>query len=695
MELEDIQSFLARVGERVARTRAGLLIVGQAGGSPDDLALCSYELDALRVRALQLGLADVSDRLAGCISELENIFTSEKATGPHFINKALDEVASVEAALLEIPLNSGEFLEDVAGFVDASFENLDARPAPPEQDQEDFDIDEETLEIFRSEADELLAGIAHNLKTLNASPNDRQALWEIRRNAHTFKGAAGIVGLRAASELAHRVEDLLDKMVELQCDSNPQLIALLDRSNARLSSLSTGTSDEIEAPPYSEFQKVISSLTAEVENGKRPSNGTAPNVSVADPEPVRTPSTPIVRVSLDRLDELIRVSHDLVENRTAISTNIAAIGRNATDEDFNGLELLFETQRRLTDEMREKLLRIRMVRFGTLETRLSRAVHVTCQEENKRATVILADPDIEIDTQVIDAMIEPLLHLLKNAVVHGIEPPDTRRLIGKPEKGMITIGVSTDASNVILSVEDDGRGISALKLKEKAIETGLITSETASRMADFETWELIFDRGLTTADKLNLNAGRGIGMNIVRESVESRGGSVSLRTEAQIGTTFTIRMPLIFKKSEPVVDNMLLSEEKQKPLVLVVDDSASIRRHHVKLVEDAGCQAITANDGSEALILLLSGKWEPDLIISDVEMPNMDGWGLLEYIKTDDNFGHIPVIMATSLNADEHINRAAELGASDYRIKPVNAEDIRSVLSNIVEKVTEPAVYSA
>nr|MBP7377912.1 hypothetical protein [Pyrinomonadaceae bacterium] len=172
MELEDIQSFLARVGERVARTRAGLLIVGQAGGSPDDLALCSYELDALRVRALQLGLADVSVRLAGCISELENIFTSEKATGPHFINKALDEVASVEAALLEIPLNSGEFLEDVAGFVDASFENLDARPAPPEQDQEDFDIDEETLEIFRSEADELLAGIAHNLKTLNASPND-------------------------------------------------------------------------------------------------------------------------------------------------------------------------------------------------------------------------------------------------------------------------------------------------------------------------------------------------------------------------------------------------------------------------------------------------------------------------------------------------------------------------------------------
>jgi len=336
-----------------------------------------------------------------------------------------------------------------------------------------------------------------------------------------------------------------------------------------------------------------------------------------------------------------------------------------------------------------------MVRFGTLETRLSRAVHVTCQEEGKRASVYLADPDIEIDTQIIDAMIEPLLHLLKNAVVHGIESPDTRRLIGKPETGSITIGVSTDANDVILSVEDDGRGISALRLKEKAIETGLITAEAASSMADFETWELIFDRGLTTADKLNLNAGRGIGMNIVRESVEDRGGSVSLSTEPQVGTTFTIRMPLIFKKPEPTIEAKPDIAEKQKPLILVVDDSASIRRHHVKLVEDAGCQAITANDGSEALILLLSGKWEPDLIISDVEMPSMDGWELLEYVKTDKNFGHIPVVMATSLDAEEHVIRAAELGASDYRIKPVKAEDIHSVLTNIVAKTNEPVVCSA
>lgn len=688
MELENLHSFFEKAGERVARARAGLLILGQAGGSSDDLAICSFDLDALRTEALDLELIEVGDRLTTCIRKLENIFTGEIAGTQIRVNQALDEVARVEAALLEIPLGSGEFLDDVSGFVDASFDSLDARSISKPADG-DFDIDEETLEIFRAEADELLAGISHNLKTLDASPDDRNALWEIRRKAHTFKGAAGIVGLRAASELAHRVEDLLDKMVELQCSANTKIVDLLNRSNDRLKALTIGTSDDVETPPDADFLRIISALSS---NRKSPAltNGDKPASPKVTAEPVRASSTPIVRISLDRLDELIRVSHSLVVNRTSISANLAAIGSpNASDEDFRNLESLFETQHRLTDEMREKLLRIRMVRFGTLETRLSRAVHVTCQEENKRAAVEIINPDIEIDTQIIDALIEPLLHLLKNAVVHGIESPDTRRLIGKPEKGLITIGVSTDANNVILSVEDDGRGISASRLKEKAIETGLITAEAGSKMADFETWELIFDRGLTTADKLNLNAGRGIGMNIVRESVESRGGSVSLSTEPQIGTTFTIRLPIALHKPGTSQGAKLPAEEKQKPLVLIVDDSASIRRHHVKLIENYGCQAITANDGSEALVLLLSGKWEPDLILSDVEMPNMDGWELLEYVKTDNNFGHIPVVLVTSLDAEEHVMRAAELGATDYRIKPLKPEDVMSVIESILTSINE------
>lgn len=686
MELENLHSFLEKAGERVTQTRSGLLVIGQNSGLSDDLAICAADLDSLQAKAQHLGLDLIGYRLAECVEKLKKVYTADSGDITFEVNQALDKVASVEAALLEIPLSSGEFLDDVSGFVDASFENLDGGHIPIEA-EEDFEMDEETMEIFRGEADELLAGISENLRSLAASPNDSHAIWEIRRNAHTFKGAAGIVGLKMASQLAHSVEDLLDKMVELECGADGSVIDLLNRSHLALNAFTAGTASPENIPKSADFYNMIKSLsgngcTSNVSNSSNRSSGARDNAVKV----IRPPSTPIVRISLDRLDELINASQDLVNNRTLISAHIETMGSKASDEDFRGLESLFETQRQLADQIREKLLRIRMVRFGTLETRLSRAVHVTCQDENKRAVVEIINPDIEIDTQIIDALIEPLLHLLKNAVVHGIEAPDTRRLIGKPESGLIAIGISTDANDVIISVEDDGRGISALRLKEKAIETGLINAETASQMADFETWELIFDRGLTTADKLNLNAGRGIGMNIVRESVESHGGSVSLSTEPQIGTTFTIRLPLVFKKSRKSVETSSEVGEKTKPLVLIVDDSASVRRHHVKLIEEAGCQAITANDGSEALILLLSGKWEPDLILSDVEMPNMDGWELLEYIKTDSNFGSIPVVLATSLNTEEHITKAAELKASEYKIKPLEAKDVTSILRILNEQ---------
>ncbi len=138
MELENLQSFLDKAGERVARARAGLLIFGQAGGSPDDLAMCSFDLDTLRVEALDLGLIEIGDRLGACIDRLESIFTGERPNAPRGIRLALDEVARVEAALLDNRLSNGEFLDDVSGFVDASFDHLDARPAQPAIKEENF-----------------------------------------------------------------------------------------------------------------------------------------------------------------------------------------------------------------------------------------------------------------------------------------------------------------------------------------------------------------------------------------------------------------------------------------------------------------------------------------------------------------------------------------------------------------------------
>ena len=512
----------------------------------------------------------------------------------------------------------------------------------------------------------------------------------------------GIIGFREASNLSHRIEDLLDKMVESRCGADGRVIELLTISTARLDDMAAGKNinddPKIAAALYAAFDNLIASVPAggEIVTSDQKSHLTVVNGHNSAKDRVGAVvsiSAPVVRVSLDRLDDLLTVSRRLLVNRSALAEAFDSLRNNPPVFDSNDplrkLDSLIETQQRLSDQMLQKLLRIRMVRFGTLEMRLNRAVHVTCQEESKKAFVVIENPDVEIDTQVIDALIEPLLHLLKNAIVHGIEPPETRRLLGKSEKGRICIAVSSDQNDIYLSVEDDGRGISASKLVEKAVAGGIISLETAASADERFIHNLIFYRGLTTADSLNLNAGRGIGMSIVKESVEGRGGSVTVESEQQSGTKFTIRMPLtlpkpadLYPESEtiemdpsPVVD--------AAPLVLIVDDSQSIRRMTAKIVEDAGCRAITAVDGADALELLLSGAWKPDLILSDVEMPTMDGWAFLEYVKTDDNFGHIPVVMVTSLDSREFRQKALGLGASDYLVKPFKLAELDRVLESL------------
>ena len=692
------QTFLEKAEDRLAGIRGSLLLFAQGRLSTGDLVQSDRRLDELRTEALANDLDDVARLAADCADSIDLLASADLSKHDSYVNRSLDLLSRLEAELLQMPLNSDAFIADVNNMVDLSFESFknfrgDSMPELVNPTEEEFEIDDETIEIFRSEAEGLLANISTNLKILDASPDDTNALWEIRRNAHTFKGAAGILGFRDASELAHRIEDLLDKMVESHCGADGRVIEILTVSTARLDDMTAGKDiDEdvkIAADLYADFDSLIASVpsreaepAASDQTPVATVNGhNSANVTV---EAVAAPA-PVVRVSLDRLDELIKLSRSLLANQAALAGQFVEI-KNGGDS-MNEFEKLIETQSRLSDEMFEKLQRIRMVRFGALEMRFNRAVHVTCQEEYKKAFVVVENPDVEIDTRIIDVLIEPLLHILKNAVVHGIEPPETRRLLGKSEKGRICIVIDSDNDEVCLSVEDDGRGISASKLIEKAVVNGIFSTDAAATADEGSIHNLIFHRGLSTADSLNLNAGRGIGMSIVKESIENRGGNVTVESAPQKGTKITIRLPLTLPDPSDLLPEPEAIETVPAadalPLILIVDDSQSIRRMTAKIVEDAGFRSITAINGAEALELLLSGAWEPDLILSDVEMPTMDGWEFLEYVKTDDNFGHIPVVMITSLDSDEYREKAFGLGASDYLVKPFRVAEIDRVLENL------------
>lgn len=699
MERDQIQSFVTGAEDQLASIRSGLLLTAQTGGT-SDIGTIRRSLELLRGSADRAELPTVRQLCCECDEALEQLAVEERVS-PGAVYSALDIVARIEAAVWDVPIRSEGFIEDVAGFVEASFNELVPKASPqpePKWESSEFEIDDETLEIFRGEADELLSRIAENLGILSASPTDQAALWEIRRSAHTFKGASGIVGLESAAEVAHRMEDLLDTMVETRREASSPVIDFLLTSSRALNNITR--SKDVNLVDLSEkFEAAlacVSNSPTSVELGdvgRRSSSVAVPELRV---DPVRPPAGPIVRVSLDRLDELIRISRNLIVNRSAIFERLNELGLLSawSGGELDRLEPLLDAQRALTDDMQEKLLKIRMVRFGTLETRLSRNVHVTCVDQEKKAVLEIENSELEIDTQLIDALIEPLIHLLKNAVVHGIEPPETRRLVGKPERGTISVRVDVEGGSLRLTVRDDGAGISASKLRERAVAMGRMTRHQADSINDRDAIQLIFDRGLTTADRVDLNAGRGVGMSIVKEAIEARGGTIVIDSIQTRGTTFSIVLPL----EKPLPAEIFIEHDPSesvdaRPMILVVEDSASIRRQTVKLIEKCGARAITANHGAEALELLLNGEWEPDLILSDVEMPHIDGWGFLEYVKTDVNFGHIPVVMVTSLSSDDHRRRASDLGAADYIVKPLCESELDRVLNSLVKPAaTEQAV---
>ena len=433
--------------------RNGVLLFLQDPASAGDLKIPIEKLTALSVGARTAGMPEIAEMALECKTRLEDLSQTDRSESERSLRFVLDRLVLIEARLFDGPTGEDLSFANISAFVDESFEHLtkahqsESTPHEPGPDTE-FEIDDEILEVFRTEASEILNAISSNLKILAEHPSEKEALWEMRRSMHTFKGAAGVIGLKDASKLSHRVEDLLGNLVENDLEANAPVIDLLNASVEHLNSLSEG------GEPESGLDDVLQRFeTLMQKNEGQPSAEDEPighsheiNAKPIKGDMPKPSAAPIVRVSLDRLYELQTIALELAIARTSLAENLDRLAKHSAGVQPNSeyllkVEALLARQLTLSNELQEKLEQIRMVRFGTLSTRLNRAVHVTCQEENKSAELIVENEDTELDTQIIDALVEPLLHLLRNAVVHGVEPPEMRRMIGKPEKARIVVGV--------------------------------------------------------------------------------------------------------------------------------------------------------------------------------------------------------------------------------------------------------------
>ncbi|HTP31356.1 MAG TPA: Hpt domain-containing protein [Candidatus Acidoferrales bacterium] len=582
------------------------------------------------------------------------------------------------------------------------------RVSAAQLEQEYAGVPADLLGIFREEAEEILQNVSDLLRRLESGAIDAQALLEIRRHAHTLKGAAGSVGLRALSSLAHRMEDLLDAVNQgtaafspeihslvvatFDCigdmaeahnvaELGPRTEALYSRYQALLDGMTESSTPvrhvealraepeeqpeaEAPAPALSRLEPLEPEGSIDVPQAAEPANGV---------EETRAPSH-YVRVPIEKLDELVRLVSELLVSRTTFEQRLAAhsrevdelsrstgrlkrvtsrldadfevsalrggfgqlavravVGGQAREErrkDFDVLEFdrytdfhlisrdLTETSSdiasatgelshhitefdsvlnrlgRLTSEVQDRLMRMRMVQLATLKTRLRRTVRVTSDRQQKPVDLIIEGEHVELDKTVLEEIAAPLEHLLRNAVDHGIESAPTRQALGKPERGQIRLRAFYEGTQVVLQVSDDGGGMEPELLRQAAVRAGLCTEAEAAQLPAASLNNLVFLPGFSTARTVSETSGRGVGMDIVRSTVHRMKGTVSIETEPGVGATFTIRLPMTL-----AIMRVLLVETNGETLAVPLSVVTKILRVEPEQLEYIGHQMVIRVEG--------------------------------------------------------------------------------------------------
>jgi two-component system chemotaxis sensor kinase CheA len=420
------------------------------------------------------------------------------------------------------------------------------------------DLSKEELEqlfgVFRDQSLQILEEMDHELLALESSGLSDEGMARLRRSAHTIKGDSACIGLERVTEIAHRLEDVFDAILNEQMSVGSHVVDLvLDCLDAMRTSIGGIQVDDI---PPAAAQKLIEGLRALTltEAASAPSivnRGRSNLVTRSDREEDR-PATDgnrsrrdYVRVDAAKIDALLNLAGEMVISRSVINQLGPELEDALPKSELVGRFATGNTQMgKLIAELQKSVLKMRMVTIDLVFRRFARPMRELAAERGKQVELSITGSETELDRALVDLLYEPILHLLRNAVDHGLETKEERVALGKPEVGGITMRAYHEGNQVVVEISDDGRGIDANAVKAKGVETGTVTAEEAARMPDEEALDLIFVEGLSTAKEVTRVSGRGVGAAAAKSAMEHLRGSVSVKTERGVGTTFVLRMPL-------------------------------------------------------------------------------------------------------------------------------------------------------
>jgi two-component system chemotaxis sensor kinase CheA len=398
-----------------------------------------------------------------------------------------------------------------------------------------LELDAVIVKEFVTESGEMLDQLERELIALERNPSSSETLDSLFRSLHTIKGAAGFMGLIGLGALAHSGESVLSDLRDGTLTFTPLLAtALLTLSDCIRKVLShidqTGGEGDIDSA-------VIVDELVRLQNDVTVQHGQLPEILAAPIEANRSdPSASNVRVSVERLDLLMNLVGELV------------IARNELVQ-LSGVEdasLIGSLQRltAITTQLQEEITKTRLEPIDRAWGKLPRVVRDAAQQCGKRARLEMHGKETELDRTLIEAIQDPLAHVLRNCVDHGLEAPERRLAAGKSPEGCISLRAFHEASQVTIEVSDDGAGLDVDAITRTAIGRGLITPDQARAMTEQDRINLIFLAGLSTAATVTAISGRGVGMDVVKTNIERIGGTVSIHSERGVGTTLRMRIPL-------------------------------------------------------------------------------------------------------------------------------------------------------
>src|SRR3972149_89178 len=442
---------------------------------------------------------------------------------------------------------------------------------------------QELIREFIAETEELLEGLDQHFVRLEESPGDPALINEIFRAVHSIKGSAGFLGFNRLVEVAHQSENILNKLRQKEMQADPEAIDIILESvdvlkrlikevkegsgelidiapiKRKLSLLLeyAGSSEEIisdnpPAPvPASEPPGRVSREVEKAEAGtpklERNNKKNKEQVTLADKPAIGTAEQEkdqTLRIDTNRLDQVMDLVGGLVLSRNRLIKILSEV-----EELYDGdekIKSLFETASNLnliTTDLQLSVMKMRMVPIRKVFNKFPRMVRDIARKANKKIDLQISGESTEIDKSVIEEIGDPLVHVIRNSIGHGIELPEDRLRKGKPESGTITLSAFQEGNSIVIQIEDDGKGIDPVTVEKKAREKGLIKSSDV-RLSPKEVINLIFEPGFSMAAQVSDISGRGVGMNVVKTNIVRINGIIDVNSEVGKGTRITFKIPL-------------------------------------------------------------------------------------------------------------------------------------------------------